>query len=211
MAFLDVSFPSDVASGAVSGLRRRTNVVSVGAGYEERDQRWADARRVYQAGLGLRSAANLAAVMALYQEARGAAHSFRFKDWADYRSSPDGGPITPVDQVLGTGDGAETMWPLSKAYGTLNPYIRAITKPVAGSVRVSLDGVEQVAGWSVDHLTGVVAFAAAPALGVQIAAGFEFDTPVRFESDALDIDLTYFHSAGGVGTVPDIALVEVRE
>ncbi|SES76814.1 DUF2460 domain-containing protein [Oceanicella actignis] len=212
MAFLDVQFPRDIAAGSTGGPGRRTDVVSVGSGYEERNSRWADSRRTYQVGLGLRSAADLAAVLALFEEARGRLHSFRFRDWSDYRSAPPGAPIGAADQWLGDGDGARTEFQLRLRYGAVNAYWRDVTKPAPGTVQVSLDGVPQGGGWSVDHVTGLVTFAAAPAAGVSVAAGFEFDVPVRFDADRLDVDLGFFQDGGaGSGSLPDIALVEVAE
>lgn len=211
MAFLDLVFPLDVGAGSVSGVGRRTNVVTVGAGWEERDSRWADSRRTFQVGLGLRNAADLAEVVALFEEARGRAHSFRFRDWSDYRSAAPGDPITATDQRLGTGDGSETQFQLRKKYGALNPYWRDVTKPEAGTVLLSLDDVAQGSGWTVDNATGVVTFSSPPASGVVVKAGFQFHVPVRFEADRLDIDLGYFAPGQGSGSAPDIGLLEVRE
>lgn len=212
MAFLDVSFPRDVARGAMAIPTRRTEVVSVGAGIEERNQRWADSRRTFQAGLGLRSGVDLAAVVALFEEARGRRHSFRFRDWTDYSSATPGASPSATDQAIGLGDGVATAFQLVKMYGSINPYARAITKPVAGSVLVALAGVPAASGWSVDHATGLVTFTTPPAVGVEVRAGFLFDVAVRFESDTLPIDVGYFRPGSpGVGSAPDIGLVEVRE
>jgi uncharacterized protein (TIGR02217 family) len=100
-----------------------------------------------------------------------------------------------------------TTFQLTKTY-TSGPqtHVRLITKPVDGSVRIALDGVEQISGWSADSTTGLVTFDIAPASGVVIAAGFEFDVPVRFDSDVLEISLDTFRA----GTIPDVPLVEVR-
>jgi len=184
----------------------------VGAGWEERNQRWADSRRTYQAGLGLRSAADLSAVVALFEEARGRANSFRFRDWADYSSAAPGVAPSATDQRIGTGDGAAAAFQLRKGYGALNTYWRTITKPEPGTVLVSLQGVAQGAGWTVDHATGVVTFDTPPAEGVPVRAGFLFHVPVRFASDTLEVDLRCFDPSGdGSGSAPDVALVEVLE
>jgi uncharacterized protein (TIGR02217 family) len=70
--------------------------------------------------------------------------------------------------------------------------VRIITKPVAGSVLVFLDGVEQLAGWSVDVTTGIVTFSTAPAAGVEVAASFEFDVPARFDTDHMAVTIETF-------------------
>jgi uncharacterized protein (TIGR02217 family) len=77
---------------------------------------------------------------------------------------------------------------------------------VAGSVRAALGGVEQSSGWSVDPTTGLVTLAAPPSSGVAVTAGFEFDVPVRFDSDTLDVTLDIER----LGSITSIPLVEIR-
>jgi uncharacterized protein (TIGR02217 family) len=67
--------------------------------------------------------------------------------------------------------------------------VRTITKPVAGTVEVYLDGIEQLSGWSVDTTTGLVTFGTAPPLGVEVTADFEFDVPVRFDTDHMAVTI----------------------
>jgi uncharacterized protein (TIGR02217 family) len=211
MAFLNVSFPRDVAAGVSGGPERRVNVAALGSGFEERNARWKHSRRSYQAGLGIRTADDLAAVLALFEQAGGPLHSFRFRDWSDFKSCAPSEAPSATDQALGEGDGTATTFPLVKVYGALLPVAREITKPVAGTVKVALDGIEQASGWSVNHSTGIVAFLEAPGAGVTVSAGFLFDVPVRFGSDRLDIDMAYFANDRGVGSMPDVSLIEVRE
>ena len=85
-------------------------------------------------------------------------------------------------------------------------WTRAIAKPVAGSVRIALGGVEQLSGWSVDATTGVIIFNTAPGSSVAITAGFEFDVPVRFDTDALDVTLDLER----LGSITSIPLMELR-
>lgn len=212
MAFLDVDFPRGIARGSQRMMERRVDIVSLGSGYEETNARWADSRRSWQTGLGVRSADDLAAVTALFEEAGGPEHSFRFRDWADYQSCLPSVTPSATDQVIGTGDGVMLAFQLVKTYGVLNTYSRAITLPLSGSVRVAVDGSEQAAGWSVDPFSGIVAFTVPPAVGEVVTAGFEFDVPVRFGSNTLAVELTYFDDFGGtgIGSVPDILLVEKR-
>jgi uncharacterized protein (TIGR02217 family) len=114
--------------------------------------------------------------------------------------------VTPIDQALGTGDGATTAFQLVKRYESgAQTWTRRIVKPVAGTVRVARAGVEATSGWSVDVATGVVTFAAAPA-GVLVTAGFEFDVPVRFDADRLDVTW----DLDRLGSIASIPLVEVR-
>jgi len=201
MAFHGVRFPLDVALGARGGPEWATEVVTLSSGAEERNSRWARSRRRYNAGYGIKTRAEMQAVLAFFEERRGRFHSFLWRDGLDHAS----GPGLPTDQVLGMGDGVRTAFQLVKRYGAaFDPYVRAITKPVVASVRVALDEVE-TGGFAVDGLTGVVTLDVPPEAGVAVTAGFEFDVPVRFDIDRLDIELTSFDAA----QVPAIPLIEV--
>jgi uncharacterized protein (TIGR02217 family) len=136
----------------------------------------------------------------------GRLYGFRFRDFADCKSCPPGQTPSATDQVLATGDGAATAFALQKIYSSgPTGWVRRIAKPVAGTLRIALDGVEQVSGFTLDDGTGIVTFAAPPADGTAITAGFEFDTPVRFDSDRLAINLANF----AAGEIPSVPLVEV--
>lgn len=207
MAFHPIRFPLDVALGARGGPERATDIVTLASGHEERNSRWAHARRRYNAGYGVKSRAEMQAVLAFFEERRGRFHSFLWRDALDHSSNGTEAPL-PTDQALGTGDGVTTAFQLRKTYGaSFDPYWRVITKPVAGSVRVAVGGSELTSGFTVDVATGIVTFAAAPADGAVITAGFLFDVPVRFDIDRLDIELTSFDAADA----PSIPLIEVRE
>ena len=116
--------------------------------------------------------------------------------------------MSPLDQAIGTGDGATTAFQLMKTYisGPAS-WVRKIAKPVDGTVRVAVAGVEQTSGIIIDATTGLVTFASAPAAGAAITAGYEFDTPVRFDTDALSINLASF----AAGEIPSIPIVEVLD
>ena len=212
MSFHDVRFPAAIARGASGGPERRTEIVVTGSGAEQRNTRWYASRRRYNAGYGIKSLADIHDVVAFFEARRGRLYGFRWKDHADWKScAPDASP-DPGDQAIGTGDGATATFQLVKSYGTgAEAYLRTITKPVSGTVRVAVDGneVASPADFSVDALTGTVSFEAGsiPASGVGISAGFEFDVPVRFDADLLEVNLAAF----GAGQIPDIRLVEVLE
>jgi len=212
MSFHDVHFPVAIARGASGGPERRTEIVVTGSGAEQRNTRWYASRRRYNAGYGVRSLADIHDAVAFFEARRGRLHAFRWKDHADWKScAPDATP-DPGDQAIGTGDGATTDFQLVKSYGTgAQAYLRTITKPVAASVRVAVDGVELAspADFSVDGLTGIVTFAggSVPAPGAAITAGFDFDVAVRFDADVLEVNLAAF----GAGQIPDIRLIEVIE
>lgn len=204
MTFHPIRFPLDIALGARGGPERSTDVVTLASGREQRNGRWHHSRRRYNAGYGIKSRADMAAVLAFFEERRGRLHGFLWRDGLDHSSS--GGVPTPLDQAIGTGDGTRTSFQLTKRYGAnFDPYLRPITKPVVSSVRVAVGGVEMTSGWSVDAGSGLVGFATPPASGADITAGFLFDVPVRFDTDRLDIELASFDGA----EAPSIPLVEI--
>ncbi|WDR02756.1 DUF2460 domain-containing protein [Devosia algicola] len=204
MAFHAVRFPLDIALGARGGPERKTDIITLASGAEERNSRWALSRRRYNAGYGVKSRTDMQAVLAFFEERRGRFHGFLWRDGLDYSS---GAAVpTPTDQTIGTGDGSAAHFQLTKQYGaSFDPFLRPITKPVVGSVRVAVDGVEATSGWLVDADTGIVEFATAPSADAVITAGFLFDVPVRFDIDRLEIELTSFDGA----EAPNIPLVEI--
>jgi uncharacterized protein (TIGR02217 family) len=206
--FHEVDFPLSVALGASGGPERRTEIVTLTSGREVRNGRWADSRRRYDAASGVRSLADLHAVLAFFEERRGRLNGFRFRDRSDDRSTVAGAEIGALDQLIGTGDGARRTFRLTKTYGVaFAPYIRDIVKPVEGSVLVAVAGVRLAAGaFAVDAATGEVTFATAPANGASVTAGFLFDVPVRFDTDQLTLSLDHF----GAGSIASIPLIEVR-
>jgi uncharacterized protein (TIGR02217 family) len=207
MTFHEVRFPDNISRGARGGPERRTQIVEMASGDEERNGSWADSRRRYDASYGIRKADDLAAVTAFFEARRGRLYGFRWKDWADYKSCLPSANPTATDQPIGTGNGAATTFQLVKLYTSgAQFWTRTITKPVAGTVALALNGVTQITGWTVNTTTGVISFAAAPAPGVAITASFEFDVPVRFDTDTLDVTLDFER----LGSITSIPLIEVR-
>src|SRR5437868_12085528 len=210
-AFHEVLFPLDIALKSAGGPERKTEIVAVGSGREERNARWANSRRRYDAGYGIKTLAALSAVVAFFEERRGRLYGFRWRDRLDHSSAaPDATP-SPLDQAIGTGDGVTSTFQLVKTYGTIYaPYARAIGKPVTGSVRVAVAGSEVVSGtaFSCDPTSGIVTFLAGhiPMVGAAITAGFLFDVPVRFDTDYLEVDLSAF----AAGAIPKIPLLEIK-
>jgi uncharacterized protein (TIGR02217 family) len=209
-SFHEIRFPVEIGLRSRGGPERRTDIVALGSGREERNARWAHARRRYDAGYGVRSLAALREVVAFFEERRGRLHGFRFRDRLDDRSSTAGAAPQATDQVLGVGTGTLAGFQLGKTYGAgFAPYARAIAKPVEGSVLVAVDGESKTPGahWSLDAATGAVTFAAGhiPPAGSVVTAGFLFDVPVRFDTDRLEIDLASFEA----GEIPSIPLIEI--
>ncbi|MEM7775753.1 MAG: DUF2460 domain-containing protein [Pseudomonadota bacterium] len=211
MSFHEVRFPTGISLKASGGPERRTDVVVLGSGYEERNSRWQDSRRTYNAGYGVRSLNDLHAVIAFFEERRGQLFGFRWRDPTDWKSCPPSATPQSSDCEIGTGDGVTASFQLVKTYGTgPTRWQRPIAKPVAGTVIVAVDGKEQVEGvqFAVDPLSGVVRFAGRhiPAIGGIVTAGFEFDVPVRFNTDKLEINVSGIQH----GAIPSIPITEIR-
>ena len=207
MAFHEVRFPDNISRGARGGPERRTQIVELASGAEERNASWANSRRRYDVAYGIRRADDLAAVVAFFEARNGRLHGFRFKDWADFKSCSPSQTPGPNDQPIGTGNGTTTQFQLTKRYSSgAQSWTRAITKPVAGTVTIALNGTPQASGWSVSTATGLVTFTTAPALGGAVTAGFEFDVPVRFDTDTLDVTIDLER----LGSITSIPLLEIR-
>ncbi len=208
--FHEILFPLDVALKSAGGPERRTEIVGFGSGREQRNARWADSRRRYDAGYGVKTFETLQQVVAFFEERRGPLTGFRWRDRLDCGSAAPGAAVSPLDQGIGIGDGARANYQLVKTYGAgFAPYVRTINKPVAGSVRVAVGGVEAAAAsFACDPATGIVSFAPShlPPSGAAVTAGFQFDVPVRFDTDYLEVDLSAF----AAGAIPKIPLVEIR-
>ena len=203
--FHKIRFPFAVAIGAVGGPQRRTEIVTLISGREERNSPWADSLRRWDAGPGVKSLDDLNTLIAFFEARRGRLHGFRFRDPIDNRSCAPSAVPSMLDQLIGTGDGVTTAFQLVKTYASgAESWARTIAKPVEGTVVVAVDGVE--AAVSIDHTTGQVSFVAPPADGAAITAGFAFDCPVRLDTDQLDIAL----DAVGAGEAPSVPLVELK-
>lgn len=209
MAFHEIRFPANLSFGSVGGPERRTEIVTLANGFEERNTPWQHSRRRYDAGVGLRSLNDVETLIAFFEGRAGQLHGFRWKDWSDYKSCAPLSIPAPDDQLIGIGDGVTTVFRLSKTYVSgLQTYTRPILKPVEGTVLVAIEGDQKIEGleFSVNSATGEVTFVLPPDLGTRITAGFEFDVPVRFDTDTIQTSVASFQA----GDVPTVPVVEIR-
>jgi uncharacterized protein (TIGR02217 family) len=201
MAFHDVRFPECIEIGATGGPRFKTTALILGSGYEKRNIEWSRVRGSWDIGSGIKTAADMEAVIAFFYARQGRAHGFRFKDWTDYQI---GTPDAPL--VVGTGTGSATAFQLVKRYVSGGYYFaRAILAPVSGTV-VASTNESPTRSYSVDYSTGIITFTTPPANGATVYAHGEFDVPVRFDQDELDIVGVF----DGVQNIPSIRIVELR-
>ena len=209
MAFHEVRFPTNLSFGAIGGPERRTEIVTLASGFEERNTPWAHPRRRYDAGMGLRSLDDLAKVVAFFEARMGQLHAFRWKDWADHKSCLPSRSVAFGDQQITQGDGRTVRFQLVKNYRSgATSYARPLTKIVKDSVRAGIGGVEMFPGthFEVNHNTGMITFAEPPEPGAEVTAGYEFDVPVRFDTDRVAVSVASFQA----GEVPHIPVIEVR-
>jgi uncharacterized protein (TIGR02217 family) len=209
MAFHEIRFPASLSFGSVGGPERRTEIVTLATGFEERNTPWEHSRRRYDAGVGLRSLNDVETLIAFFEARTGQLHAFRWKDWSDYKSCPPLSTPAPDDQLIGIGDGLRTVYQLQKTYiSGLQSYVRPIRKPVSGTVVVAVAGDPKIETleFSINLETGEITFVLPPDLGTRVTAGFEFDVPVRFDTDTIQTSVASFQA----GEVPSVPVVEIR-
>ncbi len=206
MSFLEIQFPTDISYGATGGPTYSTDVVTMFSGHEQRNSNWKNARGKYNIATGVKTEEQWQALISFFRSCKGKAIGFRFKDWTDYKAK---------NQQIGIGDGETPEFQLVKAYTSGDTVVtRKIAKPVAGTVKVYLNGQRidhyNLRGarddYSVDYTTGIITFTKAPEMKVIITADFEFDVPVRFDTDELQLSIDSFNSGSWSG----INLIEVR-
>jgi len=202
IGFHEVRFPMRLALGAIGGPERQTEIIALASGREVRSAKWARSRRRWTVGGALSDLASLQALVSFFEARAGRLYGFRFRDPLDYSSASAGEDVHFEDQIIGYGDGAAQSFQLVK---TTMGVGREISKPDSGSVHIGLDGLLLADGWGVDDTTGIVTFETPPAAGSLLTAGFEFDCPVRFDSDHIQAVIEAF----GAGRVTNIGLVEL--
>lgn len=200
MTFHNVRLPTSVEQGAVGGPAFKTTILPLVSGHEKRNRDWSKSRGRWDISYGIRTLADVSLISAFFRARAGRAYSFRFKDWADY---------TATAQQFGTGDGSTTAFQLTKTYGDAGgSYVRDITKPVSGtlSITVNASPLTEGVGYTVNYSTGVVTFTSPPTSTHAIVWSGEFDTHVRFDTDALAVTI----ATAEAGSIPSIPIIEVR-
>ena len=192
MSFVEVQFPSDISYGATGGPMFLTDVVATVSGHEQRNSKWSQARARYNVASGVKTETQWQALIAFFRARRGKAVGFRFKDWGDFKA---------INQPLLSLGG--TQYQLVKQYvsGAVVSE-RIITKPVAGTVKLYRNSLLQASGWSINTTNGIITTSLTGTLTVD----FDFDVPVRFDTDELALSLDSFNA----GSWNNIPLIEVR-
>lgn len=198
MSFHEIRFPAGITLGAKGGPEFNTNVLTMVSGKEQRNINWSNCRNKYDISANITSKSKIEELLSFFKARRGRAYGFRFKDWNDYSA---------IKENIGTGDGSKVDFQLIKTYSSGSEiYTKEIKKPADGTVKVYVDDIEMLSGWTIDIATGVITFSIAPAVDATIEGDFEFDIPVRFNHDSLDISMKSVNS----GQIEKIELVEIK-
>lgn len=222
-SFLDIKLPDDIERGALGGPSFNTTVLELESGFEKRNINWTATRGKWDVGYGimlkfqsdpLSGNLDLDTLTNFFYTVQGKAFSWRFKDWSDFEIAIRNG-VVQTPQTIGLGDDVTTVFQVFKRYavGALT-FDRTITKLVAGTTEVFLDGVLQGSGFTLDDSRGTVTFSVAPASTggtgpggeVVVAVRTEFDAHVRLDTDELNVSMEMFNA----GSWPNIPVVELR-
>lgn len=182
--FLKQSFPENIAYGSEVTIEYKTNVAESASGYEVRNINWVTPRRRYNISYGVKTTEQLKDLLNFFNNAKGRAHTFRFKDFTDYKIKDQPAKM------------------LSPGIFQIMKGERAITKPVEGTVK-AMSGMRNVDAF-IDHDQGIMRMSLRHK---EVRVSCEFDVPVRFDSDELSVT-NVTDTAFDIG---NIYLVEVRE
>lgn len=203
----DVRLDLELSVGARGGPEWTTQVTRLASGREFRNGSHAASRRRWDMTGKVLNLDELERLTAFFEARQGRLFGFLFRDATDASSAVAGAVVSPVDQPVGTGDGETDTFQLSKQYESGGAAVsRMITRPAPDSVRIALDGAEQLGGWSL-ATGGAIVFDTPPVAGAVITAGFEFDVPVRFDMDRLESVL----SAPDAVRLGPAAVIEILE
>lgn len=208
MAFDEIRLPDDVERGAQGGPEFKTTILPLSSGFEKRNQDWSTQRGMWDVSYGIQSKDDLKDLIKFFYARRGRARGFRFKDWSDFEM---------VNQAIGIGDSTtgsdgNADFQIYKRYtsGSID-YDRVITKPVDLTVVVKVNSTTKIEDthYSVDYATGIITFISPnrPTTGQTVNVACEFDVPVRFDTDKLEVNMQLFDA----GSFPQINLIELKQ
>lgn len=196
MSFLEIRFPESISFNSSSILQFNTTIINTKNGNESRNINWNTNKMKYNIINGIKTIDELNEITSFFRNVKGCGYGFRFKDWSDYSATT---------QQIGLGDGTTTEFRLIKTYIISgNIYTRKITKPIISTIKIYLNSIETT-DFSIDLTTGLITFNTAPTIYTIITADFEFDVPVRFNSDILEITLETINT----GKVKELELIEI--
>jgi uncharacterized protein (TIGR02217 family) len=194
-AFDNVRLPIDIERGTVGGPSYRTSVITLESGHERRNQIWPVPLNSFNVGYGIQKREDMEAVYAFFNARLGRARGFRFRNWLDFQVR--GGPVGIVP------DNANQRQLIRVYDDPANPQLRVVTHPEVDTIKVYVNQILTTA-YTVKP-GGIIEFASDP--GNDVLVSFDYDHPVRFDIDRLDITLNTYRE----GVIPSIQIVETRE
>lgn len=197
--FYDIKFPEHISNKFSTEINFNTDIISNKNGREQRVLNRKTSRNTYILDSNMLSNEDIEQIVKIFRIVSGRFGSFRFKDWTDYKT---------INQEIDITDGIKKEFQLIKTYcipeNTDLKYIRKITKPVLNSVSIKIDN-QKIEDFIVDYNTGIITFKNIPDSGKIISSSFEFDIPVRFDSDILKIKQSNTKN----GEIDTIKLIEI--
>lgn len=210
----EVRFPEFVQIGLTVGPGFETDIVEFSTGKEQRNQSWEDSRLAADVAKAIQTDDEYDTVLEFFRARRGQFHSFRFKDWSDFR-------LVQESTVPALGDGFIKVFQITKNYEdvseppastSIRPQLRTILKLRGGTgdpiltldtpgTVVRVNGIVQVSGFVIDYNLGTITFTVAPTDTHPVDFTGEFDTPSRFDTKRLGATLEDFN-ATAVGSLP---------
>lgn len=204
--FDDVRLSPDIEQGAQGGPQFNTTILTLSSGAEVRNQNWSRSKATYDISYGVTDSDDpddsYASVIAFFFARGGMARGFRFKDWLDF--------VATAQTCSGLANGTNHVFQLQKTYSSGGvSYARKVTRPVSGTLNVYDNAVLKtvVTDYTIDFTTGIITFTTAPTSGHTITADFEFDVPVRFNVDGLQLTASVIN----VAEIQSITLQEIIE
>ena len=197
MSFLEIRFPESISFNSSTILEFNTTIVQSKNGCEQRNINWNTNKMKFNIINGIKTKKELEELINFFKNVKGCAYGFRFKDWSDYEGKKE---------YVGLGDGATKKFQLIKTYKINDNIVcyRKITKPVISTIKIFIDNIE-TNNFDIDLTTGIITFNSAPKNNSKIQADFEFDVPVRFNNDVMEITMNSINS----GNVKELELIEI--
>lgn len=201
--FIETQFPPEISYGSSGGSGFSTTIFEATSGFEQRNINWSMSRAKYDISHGIKTKADMDTIVEFFMAMRGKAYAFRYKDWADFEIA---------NQQIGVGDGTTASFQLVKTYTdplALQSFTRTIKKPVNGTLTSILVAGAPETHFTLDYTTGIVTFAGGhiPTAGQSIVVVYiQFDVPVRFGTDELNVRQDFFQVESWEG----IKIIEVK-
>jgi uncharacterized protein (TIGR02217 family) len=194
--FVEVRFPEDISYGAIGGPVFSTDIVETNNAKEYRNANWQEGRLEFNVSYGVRTENQFQRLLSFFRARRGRAVGFRFKDWSDFKV---------VKQLIAIGDGKTKVYQLIKVYNSGGAFeIRKIFKPVENSLRL-YEG-NSLVNFTVNYSNGLIVLNKPLNVQQKLFADFEFDVPVRFDSDIFK----YSNPESGVYSCSDLKVKEIK-